>query len=180
MGREPSRELLLHGGDLLVATAKHGHQGTHHLTIGGHDRCRGGQLRRRQRVVDGNHPCLEVAAPASADQRAPHRCPGQLAAQLRGWRQLQHRKGLGLGELGAERGQRARMELAQGAAQRVDVPLPRPDQVLVGAGQDLDRLGERAVAGDLAVVVAIGADQIGQHLGVASVGLGPRHLWRPR
>jgi hypothetical protein len=43
----------------------------------------------------------------------------------------------------------------------------------VGPGQHLDRLSQRAVARDLAVVVAVGADQIGQHLGVPSVGLGP-------
>jgi hypothetical protein len=53
------------------------------------------------------------------------------------------------------------------------VPLPAPDQVLVRPGQHLDRLGERAVAGDRAVVVPVGADQVGQHLGVAPVGLGP-------
>jgi hypothetical protein len=40
-------------------------------------------------------------------------------------------------------------------------------------GQQLDRLGQRAVASDLAVVVAVGADQVGQHLGVPAVGLGP-------
>jgi hypothetical protein len=53
------------------------------------------------------------------------------------------------------------------------VPLAGPDQVLVRPSQDLDRLGERAVAGDRAVVVAVGADQVGQHLGVPAVGLGP-------
>jgi hypothetical protein len=30
------------------------------------------------------------------------------------------------------------------------------------------------VAGDLAVVVPVGADQVGQHLGIGAVGLGPR------
>jgi hypothetical protein len=53
------------------------------------------------------------------------------------------------------------------------MPLAGPDQALMGAGQHLDRLGQRTVAGDLAVVMAIGADQIGQHLGVPAVGLGP-------
>jgi hypothetical protein len=43
----------------------------------------------------------------------------------------------------------------------------------MGAGQHLDRLGERAVTGDRAVVVAVGPDQIGQHLGIPPVGLGP-------
>ena len=57
---------------------------------------------------------------------------------------------------------------------RVDVPLPAPDQALVRPGQHLDRLGQRAVAGDLAVVVPVGADQVGQHLGIPAVGLRPR------
>jgi hypothetical protein len=43
----------------------------------------------------------------------------------------------------------------------------------VGPGQDLDRLGQWAVAGDPAMVVAVGADQIGQHLGIPPVRLGP-------
>jgi hypothetical protein len=44
----------------------------------------------------------------------------------------------------------------------------------VGAGEHLDGLGERRIAGDRPVVVPVGADQVGQHLGVAGVGLGPR------
>jgi hypothetical protein len=134
---------------------------------------RGGQLRHRQRVVDGHHPGLQVAAPARADQRPPDRRPGQLAALLGRGRQLQHRQGLRLGQLGAQRRERARVVLPQRAAQRVGVPLPGPDQALVGAGEHLDRLGLRAVGGDLAVVVPVGADQVGQHLGVGAVGLGP-------
>jgi hypothetical protein len=43
----------------------------------------------------------------------------------------------------------------------------------MGPGQHLDRLGQRTVAGDRAVVVPVGADQIGQHLDVPTVGLGP-------
>jgi hypothetical protein len=46
----------------------------------------------------------------------------------------------------------------------------------VGPGQDLDRLGQLAVASDWAVVVPVGADQVGQDLGIASIGLGPRGL----
>jgi hypothetical protein len=44
----------------------------------------------------------------------------------------------------------------------------------VGPGQDLDRLGQVAVVGHWAVVVPVGAHQIGQHLGVRGIGLGPR------
>ena len=140
--------------------------------------------------MDGHHPGLQVAAPTRVDQRLPHRCPGEPAALLRGRGQRQHGQGLGLGQLGAQGGQGARVELPQGAAQRIHVPPSAPDQVLVGAGQHFDRLDLWAVAGDRAVVVAVGADQVGQHLGVAAVGLGPRaamaaavaahHLWIDR
>jgi hypothetical protein len=40
-------------------------------------------------------------------------------------------------------------------------------------GQDLDRLGLGAVAGDGPVMVTVGADQIGQHPGITAVGLRP-------
>ena len=68
---------------------------------------------------------------------------------LRGWRQRQHGQGLGFGELGAGGDQRARVELPQGAAQGIDVPLAGLDQTLMGPGQ---------------------------HLGVAAVVLSPRDL----
>jgi len=42
----------------------------------------------------------------------------------------------------------------------------------VGPGQHLDRLGRAAVAGDPAVVVPVGAYQIGQQFGVRRIGLG--------
>jgi hypothetical protein len=41
-------------------------------------------------------------------------------------------------------------------------------------GQDLDRLHQRRIPSHLAVVVTVGADQIGQHLGIATVRFGPR------
>jgi hypothetical protein len=42
----------------------------------------------------------------------------------------------------------------------------------MGPGQHLDRLHRWGVVGDRAVVVPVGADQIGQHLGISAVGLG--------
>ena len=39
--------------------------------------------------------------------------------------------------------------------------------------QDLDRLSIGRVASDLAMVMPIGADQIGQQLGIGGIGLGP-------
>ena len=44
----------------------------------------------------------------------------------------------------------------------------------MGPGQDPDRLGQVAVPSDQPMVVAVGADQISQHLGVSPVRLGPR------
>ena len=65
-----------------------------------------------------------------------------------------------------ERLQRRRIVLPQRAAQTVGVAGARPDQILMRAGQYLDRLGRTAVTGDAAVVVPVGAHQIGQQLGV--------------
>ena len=46
-----------------------------------------------------------------------------------------------------------------------------PDELLVGAGEDAHGAGLVAVAGDLAVVVAVGAYEVGEQPGVAGVGL---------
>jgi hypothetical protein len=42
----------------------------------------------------------------------------------------------------------------------------------VRSGDDLDAFHLRAVPGDQAVVVRVGADQVGQHLGDGGIGLG--------
>jgi hypothetical protein len=106
MGVELAGELLLQAGDQLVAAAKHGHQCGHDLAVGGLDGLGRGQLRRRQRIMNGHHPRLEVAPSAGLNERPPHRCSGEPPTLLRGRRQLQHAKGLGLSQLGAEGGQR--------------------------------------------------------------------------
>ena len=41
----------------------------------------------------------------------------------------------------------------------------------MSSGQDLDRLGLRTVASHRAVVVPVGADQVGEQLGVSRIGL---------
>jgi hypothetical protein len=64
MSVELAGQLLFQPGDLLVQATKRGDQGGHHLPVGALDRHRRGQLWRRQRVMDGHHPRLQVAAPA--------------------------------------------------------------------------------------------------------------------
>jgi len=72
--------------------------------------------------------------------------------------------------------QGGRVVLAQSAAQGVGVSRACPDQVLVGAGENFDRFRIGAVAGDRAVVVPVGAYQIGQQLGIAGIGFGARDV----
>ena len=62
--------------------------------------------------------------------------------------------------------------LPEGVAEPVSLPGAVPDELLVGAGEDAHGGGLVAVAGDLAVVVAVGADEVCQQPGVAGVGLG--------
>ena len=69
-----------------------------------------------------------------------------------------------------ERVERGRVVLAQRPAQRVGVPVAGPDQILVPPRQHLDRLGVGAVPGDRAMVVPVGAHQIGQQFGVCGIG----------
>ena len=42
----------------------------------------------------------------------------------------------------------------------------------MAGGQDLDRLAKRTVTRDPPVLVPIGADQVSQHPGITSIGLG--------
>jgi hypothetical protein len=47
--------------------------------------------------------------------------------------------------------------------------LPGPDEALTRTGRDLDCFGEIAIARHPPMVVPVGADQIGEHLGVPSI-----------
>ena len=61
--------------------------------------------------------------------------------------------------------------LQQRAAQSVALAGAIPDQLLLGAGAHLHGGGEGAVARDRPVVVAVGADEVGEHARIAPVRL---------
>jgi hypothetical protein len=67
--------------------------------------------------------------------------------------------------------ERRGVELTQHAAQLIEDALPCPDQILVSAGGDLDRVGERDVGLDFAVVVSVEAGDRSKGARVALVGL---------
>jgi hypothetical protein len=65
-------------------------------------------------------------------------------------------------------------ELQQRRPQPQHLPATVPDQPLVGASQDLDRLSQSAVCSDRAQLVAVGTDHVGECVRILSVALGPR------
>ena len=82
----------------------------------------------------------------------------------------QHAHGVAVGKL-REGLQCTRKVLPERVTQPVGLADAVPDELLVGAGEDAHGAGLVAVAGDLAVVVAVGADEVGEQPGVAGVGL---------
>ena len=70
-----------------------------------------------------------------------------------------------------EGAERARKVLQQRVPEAVALARAVPDELLLGAGAHLHGGGGRAVACDLAVVVAVGADEVGEHARIAAVGL---------
>ena len=132
-----------------------------------------GELLGAQRGLDLAGAGGDVALPPTAFERGLDRGQAQVGALLGGRGATQHPQGIAVGQV-LEGLQRGRVVLAQRAAQRVGVPGACPDQVLMCPGEHLDRLRVGAVAGDRAMVVPVGADQIGQQFGVAGIGFGAR------
>ena len=52
------------------------------------------------------------------------------------------------------------------------MPVPVPDQALMGSSQDLHCIALVAVTSNRPVVVAVGANQISEYFRVARIGLG--------
>jgi hypothetical protein len=163
-------------GDLLqlvVQGADHPDQGRDGRAVGLGDHPGGLQLRLAQDGLQLGGAAVHAALTTGSTQGRGQLGPRQLAAQGRGRGHAEHGQGVAAAQVATDGGQRPGVELPQQAAQLVELALAGPDQALVGPGQDLDRLGQGAVAGDWAVVVAVGPDQVGQDLGISSIGLGP-------
>ena len=114
---------------------------------------------------------LDVALAATTPERSPNLGKGQprRLAWARRRREDAHRVTVRELREGFEGG---REVLPEGVAEPVGLAIAVPDQLLVGAGEYPHLGGFVTVAGDRPVVVAVGADQIGEDLGVAGVGLG--------
>jgi len=106
-----------------------------------------------------------VEAICAVDRRRP---------QLGGRGLGQHRNGVAVRQVGPEDRQRTRVVLTQRAAQLVELTLAGPHQVLMRPGGDLDRPARSLSPATPPVVVPVGASQVGEHLGVAAVGLRAR------
>jgi len=170
-------------GDLLELAGQnpnHSDQGRDGRAVGLGDHRGGFQLRLAQDGLQLGGAAVHAALTTGPAQRRGQLGPRQLAAQ--------GRVGATWSTAKASRPPRSPptaacapgVALPQQAAQLVQLALAGPDQTLVGPGQDLDRLGQLAVAGDRAVVVPVGPDQVGQDLGIGSIGLAPEVAWRSR
>ena len=117
-------------------------------------------------------PPREVPLPPATAQGRDDAGLRQATPPRRVGRDGEDGEGIGMAELG-ECGQGTRVVLAQGAAQRVRLALPRPDEALVGPREDLYGAEQLAVGGHRTVVVPVGPDEVGEDAGVTPVGLGP-------
>jgi hypothetical protein len=122
--------------------------------------------------VDGGGAGPDLATPTSPTQGGHQLGMRQPPAQLGGRGQAEHGHRVPTPRIAAEGGHRSRIEGPQGAADQIRLPLAGPDQLLVPAGQHLDRLGQPRVTPHRPMMMPIGADQIGQHPRIAAVRLG--------
>jgi hypothetical protein len=117
---------------------------------------------------------VDLASATSLPQRLDQLRMRQRSTTIRRRRQPEHGHRVAASQIAAKDGQRRWVEGPQGAADQVGLPLAAPDQLLMAAGQHLDRLDQARVAGHPAVMMAVGAHQIDQHPSIPTVGLGPR------
>ena len=131
-------------------------------------------MRRPERGADLLGLSVQPPLPPGLLQGGDDSCPGQSPSLMRSGSLRKHRQGLRSVQVIPKGLERCRVELPEDGAQGVHLALAGPDQVLMTSGEDLYRLGQFAVSGDQPVILPVGANQLGEHLGVARVGLGSR------
>ena len=159
-------QVIFQGGDLLGELGDDLDQGSGDLPVGDRDHQWGGELGAGQRLLDLAGAAGEVALPAGG----PAAWSGRPAARgpVGGRRCRQDGQGVGASQVGAERGQRAGVVLPQGVAELVDLPLPVQTRPWWARARILTASTVVAVAGDGAVVMPVGYDQVGQDAGIAA------------
>jgi hypothetical protein len=156
-----------------------GVEGRHDGDLAGHDRGVGRLHRRRAAQLLSPEDLLDLdglgfnVAPVRPLQRGSDATSGQPSRAVGiacSGQQLERVRSVEVGE----RLERCGEELPQRRAQPQHMPAAFPDQALVGARDQLDRLGLLGVAGQRAVVSSVDADDLGQHVRVAGIRLRTR------
>lgn len=117
---------------------------------------------------------IDAAGASGTFPGSPQLGHGGLCGSGRGRAGGQDGAGLGPGQtvlLGLEGVEGGGVVLAQQRPDLVDQLLAVPHRVLLGAGQDRDRLDQLGVGGQRPVGVHVGAQDVGQYQGIAGVGL---------
>jgi hypothetical protein len=166
-------DLTLQGFDLLVQDADDRDQGPHGAGVGGRDQWRLTQLFGAQGGHQQGGLGVAVAAAGAFEDGADLGAGQPGGADWVGGlgQQLQHVRGVKIvvGDQGGGE------KLPKARAQPLALAGAVPDHRLVHPGHDLDCGGLVAVPGHGAQLVGVGADQVGQDMGVTGVALGPRH-----
>ena len=131
------------------------------------------QLGSPQPGLDLGRLGSQVALATVAAQRRLQLAQGKSAALLRAGAHCQYRQRVTQIFALSQQRQGARVEVEQAAAELVAQPLLVARCPDMAAGPDPDRLGLLAIAGQGTQVLALGPHQVGQHVGIATVGFGP-------
>jgi hypothetical protein len=166
--------LSFEGLDLVDHRSQDSHQGADAGAVGLGNHLRQLELFPAQGGGDLLGAHLKVALPAAPAERADQPAPGQRPPGGGSGCGGEHRQRVRTSQIGAERRQRRGVELAQHRPQLVGLPLPGPDQRLVGPRECLDGLGVLTVPGHGPVVLAVLTDDLGQHVRVGRIALRPR------